>query len=225
MLAAPADTTPVLEHPPVAALETPLIRKDPRGKPLETNSGTDAIARAVAAISGSFSVLVTPLSVTPATGTVNYDLETLPLRTIDEGVDVLPEYRSRSFRAFKDLGRWLALSDTEVATMVGIRRTTAYAWERDGHEPRPATVRRLMQQHALVASVIDRLGEPAGQAWLLASSPNIAERLLEGDIASVDRQISDLVFARTTETSLPGAFIDDEEPDIPPSELLKRLRA
>ena len=67
--------------------------------------------------------------------------------------------RSPDYQAFKDLCRWLNLTDEEAARVVGVRRTTPYAWERDGTRPRPETARRMYQVHAAIAALVQRYSE------------------------------------------------------------------
>jgi hypothetical protein len=102
-------------------------------------------------------------------------------------------------RAFKDLGRWLAADDGDIAEMVGIGRTTPYAWRRDGHEPRIGTVQRLYEYHATLDSVRRRLGGAAFARWLHEGVPSRRDALLAGRLESLDTDVHELLFRRPAE--------------------------
>jgi DNA-binding XRE family transcriptional regulator len=122
-------------------------------------------------------------------------------------------FQSDAFRAFTELRQWLRLSVPETASLVGVRRTTPNAWERDGREPRPATARRLYQLHALVGSLIRRLGPTAGFAWLHSgSTPPISLLEPKGDIGSFARAIEHVVFGERARVGpAPGSDIPTAE--------------
>ena len=218
------DSTPVSAAALVggSATRSVDVRQAP---PLETSSGTDVIARALAGPVVRYWLT----GVWEPTSTVTYDTHELPLRVGnhegDEATTVPPATQNpgaRAYAAFKDLGRWLMLTDPDIARMVGIKRTTAYAWERDDTTPRPATVRTLMQHHAIVAAVVDRLGEVRGMDWLAAGSPSAVDLLLQGDLAAVDRRVGDLVFTPAAPSPLPGGYTPDDDDDLPPSMIASR---
>ena len=69
-----------------------------------------------------------------------------PFSLSSAGLVVIAESaKTAAFRAFRELARLLRVSDDELTHVIGIGRTTPYAWERVGREPRPNTVRRLYQ--------------------------------------------------------------------------------
>jgi hypothetical protein len=92
--------------------------------------------------------------------------------------------RSASFRKFKDVARWLGLSDEAAAELVGVGRTTPYSWERRAHEPRPSKAGRLFEYHALLSSLVRRLGASGLDEWLVAGSPRPRQLLLGGNLGA-----------------------------------------
>ena len=226
----PVDTTPLIAPPPVA---TAMTRTADAGQtpPRATESGTSVLARAlrVSAAPAWPDLLVRDELNTAPTGTVTYDIAMMPLRIAEPEAAATTKpgtaattgsLAARAYAAFKDLGRWLMLDDPTVARMVGIKRTTPYAWEREGRQPRPVTVRRLLQHHTVVAAVVDRLGADGARAWLAAGSPSPVELLLNGRLDAVDEQVGELVFARTAPTPPAGAYMPDDE--LPPSQIAAR---
>jgi hypothetical protein len=133
------------------------------------------------------------------------------------GVEVADEVEdghvSQAFDAFKDLVRWLQATDDEVASMVGVGRTTPYAWKRDGREPRRSTVRKLFQTHAVLAGLVNKLGEDAAVNWLVLDDPSRRERVLAGDLASVQNEARPLLFRRSQRRVRPGSWMPDEGTD------------
>jgi hypothetical protein len=111
----------------------------------------------------------------------------------DAQVPTLAEGPS-AYRAFKELGGWLSTGDDQIADMLGIGRTTPYAWKRDRREPRPETARRVYEYHAVLDSLRRRLGASDFQMWLREGSPARRERLLAGDLESLDRDVHAIVF-------------------------------
>jgi len=118
---------------------------------------------------------------------------------------------SPAHRAFKDLGGWLAAEDGEIADMVGIGRTTPYAWRREGHEPRTGTVQRLYEYHATLDSVRRRLGGPAFRGWLHEGVPPRRDALLAGRLESLDADIHELLFRRPAEHRVDLAAAPEDE--------------
>lgn len=123
-----------------------------------------------------------------------------------------------AFRAFRDLRRWIDASDEEIADMVGIGRTTPYAWRRQGHEPRPSTTQRLYEYHATLDSLRRRLGSAMVlRRWLYEGAPATRrEALLSGHLEALERDVHDLLFRRD-----PGDRVDlaaaPEEPGAEPA--------
>jgi hypothetical protein len=99
-----------------------------------------------------------------------------------------------AFRAFKDLGAWLNAGDDQIADMLGVGRTTPYAWKREGREPRPETARRTYEYRAVMDSLRRRLEPSEFQMWLRQGNPSRRERLLAGELESLDRDVHAVVF-------------------------------
>lgn len=135
------------------------------------------------------------------------------LSDVEAEVDSPESHVSPAFDAFKDLVRWLDANDEEVANMIGIGRTTHYSWKRDGREPHRSTVRRLFQTHAVLAALVNRLGEPAVTTWLAHEDGSRRERILAGDLPSVQEEMRPLLFARRRPRVRPGSWVPDEELD------------
>lgn len=102
----------------------------------------------------------------------------------------------RSYRAFKELADWLDADDEEIAHAVGIGRTTPYAWRRDGHEPRPATVRKLYETHTVLDALRRQLGHEQLSAWLCLGSPSRRSVLLAGELDALARAVDDVLFGQ-----------------------------
>jgi hypothetical protein len=130
-----------------------------------------------------------------------------------EVIEAVAERESRSYDAFKDLVGWLQATDAEVAAMVGVGRTTPYGWKRDGREPRRETVRRLFAAHAVVGALARRLGDEAASRWVVIEDPSRRERILAGDIASVQDEARSVLFARRRRRMRPGSWIPEDERD------------
>lgn len=128
-----------------------------------------------------------------------------------------------AYAAFKDLGRWLQAHDDEVADAVGVGRTTPYAWNRDGHEPRAATVRRLYEYHAVLSSLSRRLGSEEFRRWLFTGDPSRRERLLAGDLESLDQEVNDILFRRI-DTGVDMAWAPEDREAAKPAAASDTLR-
>lgn len=98
----------------------------------------------------------------------------------------------RAYLAFKDLADWLSADEAEIADMVGIGRTTPYAWHRDGREPRPSTVRRLYEFHATLDALRRKLGEEGMQQWLELGR---RDTLIVGDLEAVGDDVRRVLFS------------------------------
>jgi hypothetical protein len=113
---------------------------------------------------------------------------------VPHSVHVANISRSASFRKFKDIALWLGLSDEEAAELVGVGRTTPYSWERRAHEPRPSKAGRLFEYHALLSSLVRRLGPSGLQDWLVTGSPRPRQLLLSGKLSAAYDIAHDLIF-------------------------------
>lgn len=86
-------------------------------------------------------------------------------------VAVIQRYRSSAYKKFKDVARWLGLSDAETARLIGVGRTTPYAWEREAREVRPSKAGYLFEYFALLSSILGRMGADQLQVWLDSGNP------------------------------------------------------
>jgi transcriptional regulator with XRE-family HTH domain len=101
----------------------------------------------------------------------------------------------KAWRAFKDLGEWLEAPDEEIASALGIGRTTVYSWQRDNREPRRGTARRIYEFHSVLATLRRRLGDEQLTAWLAGGAPSRRELLLAGDLEAIDAAVDAEVFS------------------------------
>lgn len=136
-----------------------------------------------------------------------------PTTAPGDDVEVTDEKPSPAYDAFKDLVEWLDATDDEVASMVGVGRTTPYDWKRAGREPRRSTVRLLFQCHAILSALVKKLGEPRAKAWLLVEDPERRERLLRGDIAAIQTETRPIIFGVARPRTRPGSWMPDDRSD------------
>ena len=127
---------------------------------------------------------------------------------------VEPGPRSPAFRAFKQLGRWLDASDDEVATAVGVGRTTPYSWERMSRPPSPRTTRRLHQLHSLVAGLVNRASAGEYREWLYEGGAFRRIAALSGDLDTLEAEAEPILFGQPRRRIDPGTwFPETESPD------------
>jgi hypothetical protein len=115
------------------------------------------------------------------------------------GVAVRTERRASdppAYEAFKTLGRWLNADDAAIADMVGVGRTTAYTWKRDGREPRAATSQRIYEYHATLDALSRRLGVGGLRRWLHEGLAPRRDVLLAGDLERLERDVHEVLFRR-----------------------------
>lgn len=101
-----------------------------------------------------------------------------------------------AYVAFKTLGRWLDADDAAVADMVGIGRTTAYTWKREGREPRAATAQRIYEHYSTLDSLSRRLGIAGLRRWLYEGIPTRRDVLLAGNLERLESDIHAVLFHR-----------------------------
>lgn len=102
----------------------------------------------------------------------------------------------RAWRNFNDLKIWLSATNEELTEALGIGRTTAYTWHREGREPREPTSRRLHQMHAAISALQGRLGQGGLEVWLSGGSPNRRAAIMAGGLDSLGAEIDAQLFAR-----------------------------
>jgi len=131
----------------------------------------------------------------------------------------------RAYLAFKDLANWLSADEAEIADMVGIGRTTPYAWHRDGREPRPSTVRRLYEYHATLDALRRKLGEKGMQQWLELGR---RDTLLAGDLEAVGDDVRQALFLPAQRwfdlAAAPEPTEERAQPRYPAQERVRRVR-
>ena len=155
----------------------------------------------------------------PVTGAVSTTASEVFLKTIgriaamtDEAADPSPPEpgtRELALSAVDSLRRWLGLTDEQVANLVGIAPRSIPHWRNGGHQPYPATVRRLFEVHNLVAALVRRLGMHEAALWLRQDVGGISRLAqLRGDgFQAVLAEAAPLLFPR------PGRRYDAEDWD------------
>lgn len=116
--------------------------------------------------------------------------------------DVSARTDPAAYRAFKDLGRWLDAEDGQIADMVGIGRTTPYTWKREGREPRAATAQHIYEHHATLDALQRRLGVDGLRRWLHEGVPPRRDAVLAGDLASLERDVHEVLFRRPVDSQI-----------------------
>lgn len=100
------------------------------------------------------------------------------------------------FHAFNDLKRWLSLTSRQLTALLGIKRTTPNAWDREGRKPRPDTQLRLDRLHSYIEE--------------LATQPDAAERL-----ARIRPALPMLMKAIEAEAAISSSTLESAGVEIP----------
>lgn len=79
-----------------------------------------------------------------------------------------------------DLASWLGVSLSELASALGLGRSTIYSWAERGSTPRPAKTRLLYRVHAIVALAVRTVGTRNARVWLQSGKKSPKERILSG---------------------------------------------
>lgn len=153
------------------------------------------------------SIALQPLVAPTATATYLPPLR-IPHRYARFEPRIVPVPRSRAYRAFTELTAWLGMTQEETATLLGIGRTTPLAWRR-GHEPQPARARRLFQTHALVKTLVRRLGTDEARRWLGRGTPSPLELIRSGNVAAADDRAEAMIFGAAVPSRL-DAWVDND---------------
>lgn len=117
-----------------------------------------------------------------------------------------------AYEAFKALGRWLDADDAAIADMVGVGRTTPYAWKRDGREPRAATTQRIYEYDATIDSLRRRLGIGGLRRWLHEGIPSRRDTLLAGNLERLEGDVHAVLFRREPAQRIDLAASPEEPP-------------
>jgi hypothetical protein len=105
-----------------------------------------------------------------------------------------PRPVSRAVSAAEDLIRWLDITYDELKRLTGISRSAFFYWKREGADPRPSTVRRLLRVHSIVGLAVRQFGVDGGRAWLASGAPSAWELFTQGDVTAVERRAQGLFF-------------------------------
>ncbi|MGH7757285.1 MAG: hypothetical protein ACREM8_13520, partial [Vulcanimicrobiaceae bacterium] len=103
-----------------------------------------------------------------------------------------------------DLRTAFSLSLADLAQIAGVSKATLVYIDRPDRVPRPSTAGKLMDLHAVVAAVLDRLGQEQGKLWLRTSG--LAE-LKRGGLTALDAS-AERLRRRRSEEALP--YVRDE---------------
>jgi hypothetical protein len=122
-------------------------------------------------------------------------------------------------QAVEDLMRWLRMTPEEVADLCGFAKRSFHNWIA-GMQPRPNTVRKLHDVHALVAALIQRLGPDRTILWLsepLSGGRTRLGKMRDERVQSVIRDARGFLFASPPRVKRPAperdqSVIDAEEP-------------
>jgi hypothetical protein len=173
-----------------------------------TGSSWMALALTVGtvALTGSAAIVPTPFIVRQPTGAVV---------TIDP-VTVGSIPRSVAYNKFKETANWLGVTDQEATKILGVGRTTPYAWERRAHEPRPSKAGRLFEYHALLAGLVRTVGPQGLQSWLSSGNPHPRHLLRQGDLAGAYDAAHGLIFSDRYEPQIRLGALQSEAPVAPP---------
>jgi hypothetical protein len=163
--------------------------------------GSWETARVLASI--ALEPLVAP---TPPSGMHVLVLDQIPAPTVPIATGAPSP--SRAYRTFTELAGWLGMTQHETARLLGIGRTTPLAWRR-GHEPRPGRARRLYQTHALVKTLVRRLGTMETRTWLARGIPPPLELIAAGDVAAADDRAEALIFGPPSGSAPIDAWSDE----------------
>jgi hypothetical protein len=119
-----------------------------------------------------------------------------------------------ALEAVSDLGSWLQLSSDHVADIAQFSLRSLRYWSA-GKSPRPSTVRRLFEIHALVRSVVRTLGRSQAYEWFATVNRNGSSRLdllaQLGGPALLMGELGPILFARRPRGERPIPEGDDLE--------------
>jgi hypothetical protein len=101
---------------------------------------------------------------------------------------------SRAYRAFKELGKWLELSDEELTKIVEFSRTTvSMTWQKGGEPRNKAKARRLYELHSVVSALHRTLGSGLA-GWLKRGRPGPLKLLEQKEFERFERCADVVIF-------------------------------
>jgi hypothetical protein len=121
---------------------------------------------------------------------------------------------SAALQAADDLRAWLHLTYEDVASMSGLGKRSIHHWRATGAIPRPATVRRLLEIHALVQVLRRRLGPTQANDWFRSGMPSRLELLRNGDLDAVRTAAQEILFPRLRHPVNPSMQSRDDTQEI-----------
>lgn len=107
------------------------------------------------------------------------------------------ESPSRAYREFKQLAKWLEVSQQELADIIGVSRTTvSVSWGKKGKDPRnKETARRVYELHSVV-SALRRILRTDLAGWLKRGP---MELLKTHEYEQFERSADEVIFTSTRE--------------------------
>jgi DNA-binding XRE family transcriptional regulator len=107
------------------------------------------------------------------------------------------ESPSRAYREFKQLAKWLELSQQELADIIGVSRTTvSVSWGKKGKDPRNKETARLVYElHSVVSALLRALGTDLA-GWLKRGP---MELLKTREYEQFERCADEIIFASARE--------------------------
>ncbi|MFF9157502.1 hypothetical protein ACF1AB_35370 [Streptomyces sp. NPDC014846] len=131
-------------------------------------------------------------------------------------------------KAIRDIARWLCVSDTQAAQLLGHRRNY-YNWIKGDFHPNAASLAGLHEAHALVQSLIQAEGEARTRAWLAAHTGGKPRQNYLADSvgrAELARQARDMLFPPAPVTRWePDEDMDYDAPPPPAPSTTTPLRS
>lgn len=131
----------------------------------------------------------------------------------------MPSPAQRALAAVADVRSWLGVGRDDVAQLAGYSPRSIKNW-REGMDPYPATVRRLLDIHALVGSLERRLGSGGTRVWLadVAADGRARRELLgeEDGLRTLVSEATTILFEPPVRDARTVEIDEPEGPETPP---------
>lgn len=128
-----------------------------------------------------------------------------------------PSPAETALTAVSDIQRWLAVGQDQVANLAGYAPRSLKNW-REGMDPYPSTVRRLLDLHALLGSLTHSMGVEGARLWLADAGQTGAQRrdrlADDAGLRSVISEASAILFERPTVPSMQALDFDEAESEV-----------